>query len=131
MAEKIKPTMEMKTIPVIWIRILVLILISLYSMVVFGQDQIPPANDQQTPAFRVYPTLSSYDHRLDFVAEKAQSATVRWVDITGRMVYREELELVKGANSFSIRNQGKLSKGTYILSVVIDGRKRAGRVIIM
>lgn len=123
--------MKIKSIPIVWLRVIIFILISLYSIVVFGQQSPDGGQETGKPLFRVYPTISSYDHRLDFIAEKAQPAVVKWFDISGRLVYREELFLEKGANSFSIQNQGKLGKGNYILSVVIDGSRRSGRVMVM
>jgi hypothetical protein len=79
----------------------------------------------------VYPTLSSYDHRLDLQAEKEQFVIVNWVDLTGRIVMRENLSLEKGANSFSIRNNAKLSKGNYFVTTIIDGKRFTGRIVIV
>jgi len=120
----------MKGISIVWIRVILFILISLYSIVVFGQS----AEDQphkNSKIFQVYPTVSTFDHRLDLVAACPQSVVVSWVDLSGRLVMKEKLNLEKGDNSFSVRNLGRLSKGCYVLSVIVDGKKHSGRLMIM
>jgi len=123
--------MKIKGVSVIVIRIVLFILISLYSMVVFGQTTTDGAGDGHARTFKVYPTISSYDHRLDFQAEKEQSVIVNWVDLSGRIVMRENLSLEKGANSFSIRNNAKLAKGNYVVTTIIDGKRFTGRIVIV
>ncbi len=125
------PYMKAKGMSIVWIRVILFVLISLYSKVVFGQENIPADQRVGQGTFKVYPTISSYDHRLDMVAEKSQVVVVRWIDISGRIMQTEELSLEKGSNSFSIRNSSRLGKGNYILSVVIDGKPHSGRIILM
>jgi len=115
---------------VIMIRILLFILISLYSMLVFGQTSAD-GNPEKHPDFKVYPTISSYDHRLDFYAETPQSIVVNWIDLSGRTIMYEKLTLEKGANSFSIRNSAKLTRGTYVVTSVVDGKRLSGRIIVL
>lgn len=122
--------MKTKGMSVVVIRIILFILISLYSMVVFGQTTTDGGEQKPSHIFKVYPTISSYDHRLDFYTEKQQSVVVTWVDLAGRAMMQENLTLEKGVNSFSIRNNSRLAKGNYILSTVIDGKKYVGRLIV-
>ena len=122
--------MKSKGMTIIWIRVIMFILISLYSIVVFGQTPEPmPRKSEQV--FKVYPTVSTFDHRLDLEAEEAQPVVVKWVDMIGRVMMTERFQLEKGSNSFSVRNQARLPKGSYILTVLVDGRRYSERLLIM
>ena len=79
--------------------------------------------------FRVYPNPGTGMFKLDYYVEKSNSVNVEVFDITGRIVYSENLHAEKGIQTATI-DLTHLSKGIYNLKIIFDEGIAAKRIVI-
>jgi Secretion system C-terminal sorting domain len=72
------------------------------------------------------PTEGLFSVALD--AAQPQATTLNIFDITGKSVYEQKVDLVKGYNIFDL--QLHLLKGNYIVKIKADGRLASGKIVI-
>ena len=78
--------------------------------------------------FNVYPNPSSGIFNIDLIAHKG-TATIQILDLTGRVVYKQNLNLSDGFMSVPV-NISTLAKGPYLLHVNKNGTIRQVRIVI-
>jgi hypothetical protein len=79
---------------------------------------------------KVYPTLIDVTATATVEADKAQTAFLQWIDLSGKIVQQQSVSLQKGTNSFAVAKQGNLPKGNYIIAVIADNAITTDRVVI-
>jgi hypothetical protein len=74
-----------------------------------------------------YPNVFTNALQLQFNAQREQDTEITFVDMVGHVVYTVPTTLRKGHNQIEV--QPDVPGGLYILSIVVDGQKRAFKVI--
>ena len=78
-------------------------------------------------AFRMYPNPVTNNLYLNIRHTANSKVRISVINTDGRKVIRQNQNLVSGNNSLSIDGVERLSKGTYILNINIEGGKRIVR----
>ncbi len=68
-------------------------------------------------SFKVYPSIVQSNVTVQLRADKASTAIFNLVDMSGRLVLRQELTVQEGTNNILVNGFDKLTTGTYIVLV--------------
>ena len=87
-----------------------------------GQEQFSKTisitrNDSRFGIIAAYPNPASDLLNIQFNTVEESIVHVQIIDMTGRLVFQQKIDAVKGTNSLPI-NVGQFSAGTYTLNVV-------------
>lgn len=78
-------------------------------------------------AFEVFPNVFSKEISVQFNAQRGQETQINLLDNVGHVVYARSVSLRKGFNRMEVYPD--VPGGLYILSVVVDGKRRSFKVI--
>lgn len=85
-------------------------------------------DDLKTP-IQVYPNPSNGTFTLTFETQKQHSVRLNITDLTGRLVYTEDVLSLNGKYSRNLAGTN-LSAGVYMLNLVIDGKTSTRKLVI-
>lgn len=77
----------------------------------------------------VYPVPAQNLVNIAFTAERNGKAVIKLIDVAGRVLKLQKVEVIKGANTFKL-NVGDLITGQYILQIVRDNEVQTKEVLI-
>lgn len=82
-----------------------------------------------TPTFKVYPTIFNNTVRLNYNALTSGVAHVRLVNYSGIIVKQQSLSVEAGNNKFTLDNWGNIPTGNYIAIITQDNTTRQQKLI--
>jgi hypothetical protein len=74
-------------------------------------------NEIAQKEFKVYPSVTSGAVTINIAASKAESSSFQLLDVSGRVVYQQPMQLQAGNNANVVNTPLNLSKGNYIAMV--------------
>jgi Secretion system C-terminal sorting domain len=78
----------------------------------------------------IYPNLIRGRASVQVKSETTERSTLQVVDYSGKLVYKEPVQLTKGTNSFNLDLTGKLAKGNYLVVLSLNGNLVTEKIII-
>jgi len=94
-------------------------------------SDILPARENASIKFRVYPNPAGHLINVQWSASGEGEGYIRLMDLSGRKVYEEKVNINKGENTYELSlDRGILAKGTYILQLTTEGREYVKKVIV-
>jgi endonuclease I len=85
--------------------------------------------NQNNDAISFAPNPSNGNFVVNYTASKSQKVTMKLVDMVGRIVYSNQIEVIVGMNSNEI-NVLNLSKGIYTVEIVSETTKETQKLVI-
>jgi hypothetical protein len=79
---------------------------------------------------KLTPNPASSSLKLQYVSDRKETAQVRILDHSGRIVYNESPMLTTGQNNINISNIEHLPNGMYIVVFIIDNQTFREKIII-
>lgn len=80
--------------------------------------------------FKVYPSVISSTATVSVSATKNQQATLQLIDLNGRMVSSQTMQLQQGSNNLSITKPGNITSGNYIAVIKVDDSLQSQKIMI-
>lgn len=80
--------------------------------------------------FKVYPSVISSTATVSVSATKNQQATLQLIDLNGRMVSSQTMQLQQGSNNLSISKPGNITSGNYIAVIKVDDSLQSQKIMI-
>ncbi len=74
-------------------------------------------NEMSQKEFKVYPSVTSGAVTINITASKAESSSFQLLDVSGRVVYQQPMQLQAGNNANIVNAPSNLNKGNYIAMV--------------
>lgn len=83
----------------------------------------------ESPIVNIFP--NPFKESLSFEADfaKAGYAQIQVVDVLGKVVFTQQLEVQKGLETYTLHHLHDLAKGNYLLQIVGDGQVFLGKVV--
>jgi hypothetical protein len=78
---------------------------------------------------KVYPNPVRNMMNLNIAVQAKKAAKMLIFDAGGKAVIEKSLQLEKGENTITFENMGRLAKGWYMITVVIDGKPYIQRIV--
>jgi hypothetical protein len=79
--------------------------------------------------FKVYPNLVQSSTTINMVSGIRQEASIRIMDISGRTVKQDQVQLYAGTNNMQVNDLDKLSGGQYIVVLDVPGNRYTQQII--
>ena len=80
--------------------------------------------------FKVYPSVISSTATVSVSATKNQQATLQLIDLNGRMVSSQTMQLQQGSNNLSITKPGNITSSNYIAVIKVDDSLQSQKIMI-
>ena len=80
--------------------------------------------------FKVYPSVISSTATVSVSAVKGQQASLQLVDLSGRTVSQQNLNLQQGSNNISINKPANINAGVYVAVIKVDDAVQTQKIII-
>jgi hypothetical protein len=97
-----------------------------YSQVIYFKDDNTTTNKE----LNIYPNVIQSGASVQVNSDAAMKSNVQVVDYSGRVVYKTDVNLSKGTNSFYLDISGKLSKGSYVVVLPVNGTQLSQKIVI-
>jgi hypothetical protein len=97
-----------------------------YSQVIYFKDDNTTTNKE----LNIYPNVIQSGASVQVNSDAAMKSNVQVVDYSGRVVYKTDVNLSKGTNSFYLDVSGKLSKGSYVVVLPVNGTQLSQKIVI-
>ncbi len=81
-------------------------------------------------SFKVYPSVMSSTATVSVNAVKGQQATLQLVDLNGRTISQQNLNLQQGSNNLSINKPANITSGTYLAVIKVDDTIQSQKIMI-
>jgi Secretion system C-terminal sorting domain len=82
-----------------------------------------------TKGFKVYPNIVQSSATISVASETKQQASMSIVDLSGRMIRQNSLQMQPGNNSMQINGLEKLSTGNYIIVIDLPGERYSQQIV--
>lgn len=86
-------------------------------------------NEISQKEFKVYPSVTSGAVTINITASKAESSSFQLLDVSGRVVYQQPMQLQAGNNANIVNAPSNLNKGNYIAMVKTADRVYSQQII--
>jgi hypothetical protein len=97
-----------------------------YSQVIYFKED----NTTAGKTLNIYPNVIQSGASVQVNSDAAMKSNVQVVDYSGRVVYKTDVNLSKGTNSFYLDVSGKLSKGSYVVVLPVNGTQLSQKIVI-
>lgn len=97
-----------------------------YSNIIVIRGGTADANN----SFKVYPSVISSTATVSVNAVKGQQATLQLVDLNGRTISQQNLNLQQGSNNLSINKPSNITSGTYLAVIKVDETIQSQKIMI-
>jgi len=81
-------------------------------------------------SFKVYPSVISSTATVSVNAVRGQQATLQLVDLNGRTISQQNLNLQQGSNNLSITKPNNITSGTYLAVIKMDDGIQSQKIMI-
>ncbi len=81
-------------------------------------------------SFKVYPSVISSTATVSVNAVRGQQATLQLVDLNGRTISQQNLNLQQGSNNLSITKPNNITSGTYLAVIKVDDSIQSQKIMI-
>jgi len=81
-------------------------------------------------SFKVYPSVINSTATVSVNAVKGQQATLQLVDLNGRTISQQNLNLQQGSNNLSINKPANVTSGTYVAVIKVDDTIQSQKIMI-
>lgn len=79
---------------------------------------------------QIWPNPATSQVNVNITVSSAQSTYVELLDLTGKKLVSQQVNLVPGSNSVVLKNLNAFSSGVYLLKVFIDGENNNQKIVI-
>jgi hypothetical protein len=87
-------------------------------------------NEGTTTTMNIYPNVIQHRASVQVTSEAAANTSLQVVDYSGRVMYKESVQLLPGTNSIDLDVAGKIAKGNYIVAMSVNGKIISEKIII-
>jgi hypothetical protein len=77
-------------------------------------------DDGLNSKFRIFPSAIQSDITMQFKSGHENNAVLQIVDVSGRIMYEQQVDLQAGVNNIRISGFGNMSRGHYIAVLIAD-----------
>jgi len=81
-------------------------------------------------SFKVYPSVINSTATVSVNAVRGQQATLQLVDLNGRTISQQNLNLQQGSNNLSISKPANITSGTYLAVIKVDDSIQSQKIMI-
>ena len=74
-------------------------------------------NESGPPTLSLYPSLIQNQTTINYKADRPSTALLQIFDLSGKVVYRKNMNIQEGTNNIVVNDLGKLMRGNYIVSL--------------
>lgn len=79
--------------------------------------------------FKIYPSILKNNATVNVTADRTQNASFQLLDLSGRMVYQQNMPLQAGNNAAFVTIQGNVNPGNYIAVVKAGGNIYSQQIV--
>jgi Secretion system C-terminal sorting domain len=79
--------------------------------------------------FKVYPNIVQSNTTINLFSETREQASLTIVDISGRMIRKNVIQVQSGNNSLQINDLEKLNAGNYVMVIDLQGKRYAQQFV--
>jgi hypothetical protein len=97
-----------------------------YSQVIYFKDE----NLEATKELNIYPNVIQSGASVQVNSDAAMKSNMQVIDYSGRVVYKSDVTLNKGTNSFYLDITGKLASGNYLVVLPVNGQQLSQKIVI-
>ncbi len=94
-----------------------------------NEEELTNQSASNTTNVFVYPNPFNNNLNAQFISEIAESATMQLIDVTGKVMQEETVQLIKGSNDFKLCCIEKLNAGIYFLRITSSNTNSIVKVV--